>query len=193
MKRVITGMGLTLFTLWPLLHRVLVVQYEVNPWKLCGWAMYTSPKVKTFGDIMTGGPNGALIRFQGYEADDRDVRVYRRNKKTLGKLVSQAGVAEKIFERHEDLAYLVFWETRRSLNPVTARIEWRRDITVHKCGGSCGESIRYVVRTPSRRGDADQSDLARIRARIHSYISADLESDACGASGGQGLEMPDRA
>ncbi len=30
--------------LWPFAHWALVAQYDINPWKLGGWAMYASPK-----------------------------------------------------------------------------------------------------------------------------------------------------
>ena len=29
--------------LWPIGHAALVARYDVDPWKLAGWAMYTRP------------------------------------------------------------------------------------------------------------------------------------------------------
>lgn len=36
---------LVLFALWPLGHRWLVAQYQISPWRLFGWAMYTTPRL----------------------------------------------------------------------------------------------------------------------------------------------------
>lgn len=43
MKRRIVVAFLVAFALWPAVHRALVAGYDVNPWKLAGWAMYARP------------------------------------------------------------------------------------------------------------------------------------------------------
>jgi len=43
-KRKLLQAGLILFALWPLLQIGLVLQFQVNPWKLAGWGMYSAPQ-----------------------------------------------------------------------------------------------------------------------------------------------------
>jgi hypothetical protein len=43
-KRKLLLTGLMLFALWPLVQIGLVLQFQVNPWKLAGWGMYSAPQ-----------------------------------------------------------------------------------------------------------------------------------------------------
>lgn len=43
MKRNVVVVGVVLFALWPAVHRGLVYAFDMNPWKLGGWAMYARP------------------------------------------------------------------------------------------------------------------------------------------------------
>ena len=40
--------------LWPLVHRGLVAQYHLNPWKLGGFAMYTSARPPIIVSVIDG-------------------------------------------------------------------------------------------------------------------------------------------
>lgn len=42
-KARISGALIALLALWPLAHRQLVTRYDLNPWKLYGFAMYCTP------------------------------------------------------------------------------------------------------------------------------------------------------
>jgi hypothetical protein len=42
--RTAVNLALVFFALWPLGHLALVRAYDVNPWKLAGWGMYTTPQ-----------------------------------------------------------------------------------------------------------------------------------------------------
>ena len=42
-KARVVGTLLLLVAVWPLAHRQLVVRFDVNPWKLYGFAMYCTP------------------------------------------------------------------------------------------------------------------------------------------------------
>jgi hypothetical protein len=44
-KRIVVYAFLVAFTLWPLVHIGLVKRYDVNPWKLAGWGMYSAPQL----------------------------------------------------------------------------------------------------------------------------------------------------
>lgn len=48
-RRFATKQGLTLFALvalmlWPALHYALYRNFGIDPWRLCGWAMYARPR-----------------------------------------------------------------------------------------------------------------------------------------------------
>ncbi len=42
-KARIVGSVLLLIALWPIAHRQLVARFDINPWKLYGFAMYCTP------------------------------------------------------------------------------------------------------------------------------------------------------
>ena len=44
-KRVLLQAGLVAFALWPAVHIGLVKGYDLNPWKLAGWGMYSAPQI----------------------------------------------------------------------------------------------------------------------------------------------------
>jgi hypothetical protein len=41
--------GLAMFTLWPAVHIGLVERYDLSPWKLAGWGMYSAPRFDLAG------------------------------------------------------------------------------------------------------------------------------------------------
>ena len=44
-KRSAVHAGLIAFALWPAAHIGLVKVWDVNPWKLAGWGMYSAPQI----------------------------------------------------------------------------------------------------------------------------------------------------
>jgi hypothetical protein len=44
-RQVVLGLLLA-FTVWPVAHIALVKVYDVNPWKLAGWGMYSAPQLQ---------------------------------------------------------------------------------------------------------------------------------------------------
>jgi hypothetical protein len=47
MKLRLVHAALAAFTIWPLIQLVLVARFDVSPWKLCGWGMYSTPRLDT--------------------------------------------------------------------------------------------------------------------------------------------------
>lgn len=48
-------------TVWPLVHLALVARYDISPWKLAGWGMYTTPRfgllgMEVYGQTADGAP-----------------------------------------------------------------------------------------------------------------------------------------
>ena len=44
-KRSVVHTALILFAVWPAVQIGLVKRYDVNPWKLAGWGMYSAPQI----------------------------------------------------------------------------------------------------------------------------------------------------
>ena len=68
MKRKVIVIFLVVFTLWPLAHRALVAAFNVNPWKLAGWAMFCVPNPKTFVRLV-GGKDGNYYQLEPLKED----------------------------------------------------------------------------------------------------------------------------
>lgn len=47
-RRVVLGL-LAVVTAWPLVQLWLVARYDVSPWKLAGWGMYSTPRFDRVG------------------------------------------------------------------------------------------------------------------------------------------------
>ena len=50
-KQQLTSTALIAFAIWPLVHRGLVAQYGITPWKFMGFAMYCMPTVEPLVNI----------------------------------------------------------------------------------------------------------------------------------------------
>ena len=50
--------ALALLTLWPAVHLALVARYDLSPWKLAGWGMYSTPRFGLIGMEIYGRPAG---------------------------------------------------------------------------------------------------------------------------------------
>lgn len=47
-SRIVTAL-LAAVTVWPLVQLALVARYDVSPWKLAGWGMYSTPRFDRVG------------------------------------------------------------------------------------------------------------------------------------------------
>ncbi len=56
-KTRIVHAALLLLALWPLVHLALVARFDVSPWKLAGWGMYTTPRFALLGMELYGTPD----------------------------------------------------------------------------------------------------------------------------------------
>jgi hypothetical protein len=57
-RAVVNGL-LVVVTVWPLVHIALVFAYDLSPWKLAGWGMYSAPRMDAYGMEIYGGMAGA--------------------------------------------------------------------------------------------------------------------------------------
>jgi len=50
--------GLVVLTLWPAVHIYLVKRFDLSPWKLAGWGMYSAPRIGMLGMEVYGRRDG---------------------------------------------------------------------------------------------------------------------------------------
>ncbi len=115
---------LLLVALWPFAHRILVVRYDLNPWKLSGWAMYTTPAPPILLVLHTKHEKGVVpINQQRLAAPARETIVrFLVERHVLGKLRRPDDVAQSVFSVRNDLHSLVVIVEKMALDQETARM-----------------------------------------------------------------------
>lgn len=126
MKRRVVGVFLIAFALWPLIHRDLVWRYDVDPWKLFGFAMYSVPgpmkTVRVFPMSMAG--RGQMLDFERYApAEQRSVDRFRQRRRALGRLASMEPLGQRMLELHPDWEGATVAVVTLALDPETARLQ----------------------------------------------------------------------
>jgi hypothetical protein len=125
-KRRVVVVFLIAFGLWPAVHRALVAAFDVNPWKLGGWAMYARPhfppELRLY--VLRGEGEGRIARLTPWEQTLADELVERRY--TVGELASSDALARALLERTRGDGVAIELRTR-FLDPDTARIAERVD------------------------------------------------------------------
>ncbi len=106
-------------------HHVLVRQVDVNPWKLLGFAMYTTPHTLTI-EIMdeTEKPRRLPIHLLSAEAS-KALTKFRGARLILGQLRSPRLLAQAIFHSHPTTKRLAIAIGVTQLNGKTSFLERR--------------------------------------------------------------------
>lgn len=126
MKRRALSLFLILFAIWPLIQYGLVRAYDVDPWKLMGFAMYCVPgpmKTVRVYEVSSDGSQ-RMLDFMAY--DDEEKRVvdrFRELRRTLGDLQSSDELAEALLALHPDFEGVVVAVLSLKLDPESARLE----------------------------------------------------------------------
>lgn len=116
--------------IWPLLHRGIVAAYDVNPWKLGGFAMYTTPTPPVLAVAFEPrGDDGVPIRNENLplvaQLAHRD---FEGRRWVLGELHRPDGFAREVLRARPELGEVIVLVQRMVLDPSSARMESR---TVH--------------------------------------------------------------
>lgn len=86
-RRRIVFFTLVLLSCWPAVQRLLVSYWNVNPWELCGFAMYVQPNLPV--DVQIRAPSGEFVDTEKLGPETQDAfRRYRERASTLGLLAS---------------------------------------------------------------------------------------------------------
>jgi hypothetical protein len=136
-KRRLVKVFLIAFALWPLAQFALVTRFEVSPWKLAGWAMYTAPTkqvgVAVFA-VRPGRPPQRLAEATLPEPVSSELRRFVDRRRTLGRLASPDAIGRELFARRSDLAWTVVAVETRHLDRDSAMIEREMEKHVYHRG-----------------------------------------------------------
>ncbi len=123
-RRLVLGF-LVFAVLWPPAHRVLVATSEIDPWRLGGWAMYCTPKLRVEVALVPekrGRPVDVELPASLREAANR----FTERRAVLGRFVSPAVLAREALEQLEADSVVVMIQRNR-LDPATSRIAGTRE------------------------------------------------------------------
>ncbi len=103
--------ALIALTIWPLVQMYGVFRYDVNPWKFCGWGMYSAPQLPSYVQLYTPIANDYEVqRISIPKAVRPHVQHFLKMRRGLRKLVKPHKIAKSIFE------------IRPHLNEITIRV-----------------------------------------------------------------------
>lgn len=109
--------------LWPLAHRLLVVRLDADPWKLGGFAMYTSYQTSLVALFEPVGSGLRVIDEQGLGVEARlSLQRFRARRSALGRAVRPDGLARTLHAERPEIENLVVVVQRMWLDPTDARI-----------------------------------------------------------------------
>jgi hypothetical protein len=133
-KRRLVGGFLIAFGLWPLVHWGLVRVYDVDPWKLAGWAMYTAPgamKTVRVTRIERGGGFETLDFARYGPEEQRAVDRFRERRRVLGRLASSEPLARTMLALHPDWEGVAISVLSLKLDPEDARLRPQIESETH--------------------------------------------------------------
>ena len=126
MKRRIVIAFLIGFALWPAVRRGLVAAFDVNPWKIAGWAMYARPHF----------PSRLAVRLEQGETERPLIHLdargnvlaaeYLERRFSSGRLASPDALAHHLLAQHPEADAVVIETRTRVFDLESAKI--RRDV-----------------------------------------------------------------
>ena len=88
---------LAFFAVWPLVHHVLVLTYDVNPWHLAGFSMYCKPRAPI--GVMILDSRGVEIATNRLAPEmDQRITAYAERRRVLGDFAAPDGLAREVFD-----------------------------------------------------------------------------------------------
>ena len=110
---------------WPLAHRFLVARFEIDPWRLCGWAMYCTPKLQVEVAVVPERA-GRPIELDLPPSLREEANRFAGRRAVLGRFVNPVLLARHALDRLEADSVVVTIQHDR-LDPQTNRIIGTRE------------------------------------------------------------------
>lgn len=126
---VVHGM-LLLLTLWPFVHIGLVWRYDLSPWKLAGWGMYTTPRFGLIGmDVSGHAP--ARERWEPLAAPSpalqQTATAFLEQHRWLRRLARATALVDAVAREHPDWDAVRIAVSYPAIDLATGMVVMRRD------------------------------------------------------------------
>lgn len=127
-KQTVIVVVLVFVAVWPFVHRALVAAYDINPWKLGGWAMYATPTPPVLAAIFQPMGKGGIPIPREKLPENVGVALDRfvMERHALGDFRRPDEVAALVLESQGDLDEVVVMVQRMILDPETALMTSRK-------------------------------------------------------------------
>lgn len=125
MRRTAVVAVLAWVALWPLVHRALVARYELSPWKLSSFAMYSSPHPPILVALLVPS-DGRLVPLDETALPTlarTELDRFRVERHVLGRLREPDDLARTVLAARPELPTLLIVVQRTWLDPATAHVE----------------------------------------------------------------------
>ncbi len=116
---------LVCFSVWPLAHRWLVASYDVDPWRLGGWAMYCTPKLRVEVG-MVPEREGRPVDLELPDSLRRSADRFTQYRAVLGRFSNPERLAREALEQLE-VDSVVVTVRRDRLDPRSGRVAGTRE------------------------------------------------------------------
>ena len=117
--------------IWPAVHIGLVARYDLNPWKLGGWGMYSAPQLASEVRVSCLTPDVVgIYELRSIRPDlQPSLHQFRRRRLALGSLARPDRFAQAVLDHYPAIDGVVVEVVQPVLDPRTGMIR--------------GESSRY--------------------------------------------------
>lgn len=121
---------LMLFALWPPAHHLLVLRYQLNPWKFAGWSMYCTPpnQVTVLAVDVGGAVRRPLPLAMAPPAVRRQLSIYHGTREQFGVFARPHRLANAILRAEPRIRELVIVVDNLRLSPLDDRFRNSRDV-----------------------------------------------------------------
>jgi hypothetical protein len=124
-ERLVAGVVLAL-ALWPAVHLFLVARFEIDPWELMGWGMYSVPGPQVHArmeQLVEGRP--LLVRPS--DASLARLDAFATARSHLGRLVSVDALGRDLLALEPEMEGVVVILRRWSLDRDSAHFDFREE------------------------------------------------------------------
>jgi hypothetical protein len=129
LKTRIVHAALLLLALWPLVHLSLVWRFDLSPWKLAGWGMYTTPRFGLLGMEVYGRAGDA--EWQQLVAPSAEVRTagtaFLEQHRWLRGLAATGALAAAVRQQHPEWTAIRVVVSYPLLDRATGRVRLTTD------------------------------------------------------------------
>ncbi len=123
--RIVSVSILSLLAVWPIGQWCLAEYCDVNPWKLCGFAMYCTPHKIVVDVVDTTDGRRVLSESELLQASNNQFADFVSYREHLGTLTSPDAVARSILQSSPDIKSLLIVIHVMQLDPATSTLAVR--------------------------------------------------------------------